>query len=146
MSLLLDLSDRITALERWRESQTTAPTQSAPPEPAQAMSFDDDTHLARWIMGEIAKSYRLTVHEMTRLQRPARIIRPRHLAMWLIRQHTNLSQQETAALFGRADHGTVSHAERNVTAWAETETVFRSEVVRWGERIKAHTFKPEGGK
>ena len=53
--------------------------------------------------------------------RQARVARARHIAMWLMRECTDLSFQEIGHLFGR-DHSTVMCACKNVATWRQQDS------------------------
>ncbi len=61
--------------------------------------------------------------------RVARVARARHVAMWLIRECTDLSFQEIGNLFGRRHHAAVMHACKNVAVWMEKDERLSSAIV-----------------
>ncbi|GHO68727.1 hypothetical protein KSC_076190 [Ktedonobacter sp. SOSP1-52] len=78
-----------------------------------------ETHLdGRQIAQAVADYYRVSFEAMCSKQRDKHIVVPRQVAMYLIRQETQISLFEIGQLFGKRDHSTVLHAcekiERNL--------------------------------
>lgn len=63
------------------------------------------------ILKQIADSYGVTIADLVGKSREQRIVRPRHHAMWLIRQQTKLSYPQIGRMFHQ-DHTTVIAACR----------------------------------
>ncbi len=66
------------------------------------------------IQQAVAAHYGMDLSVMSSPRRPAIMISPRHLAMWLCRELTPYSLQDIADCFGGRDHGTVCCACVNI--------------------------------
>lgn len=70
----------------------------------------------RQIVNETALAYDVAVISLLRGERSQRVVRPRHCAMWLARQHTMQSLPQIARMLGLDHttvlHGVARHAER----------------------------------
>ena len=65
--------------------------------------------LAR-IVGEVCRQYQITRAELTSARRTARVVLPRHVAMYLCRRHTDAPLGVIGKELGGRDHSTVVHA------------------------------------
>jgi chromosomal replication initiator protein len=65
--------------------------------------------LAR-IVGEVCRQYQVTRAELTSSRRTARVVLPRHVAMYLCRRHTDAPLGVIGKELGGRDHSTVVHA------------------------------------
>ncbi len=72
----------------------------------------------RQVQAAVAEKLGLSVEEILSASRAAPIARARQLAMYLTREHTDLSLPAIAQAFNRRDHTTVIHAIRKVEARA----------------------------
>jgi chromosomal replication initiator protein len=70
----------------------------------------------------VAEHFDIRLADMTSKRRPAHIVLPRQIAMYLARELTDNSLAEIGETFGGRDHGTVIHACRRV------ETILKSDV------------------
>ena len=66
------------------------------------------------IQKTVADFYKIKVADMYSKKRPARIARPRQIAMYLAKELTQKSLPEIGELFGGRDHTTVLHAVRKI--------------------------------
>ena len=66
------------------------------------------------IMAQTASYFKTTVENLTAASRSRAITMPRHIAMYLCREMTDLSLPKIAEVFNRRDHTTVINALRNV--------------------------------
>ncbi|MFK7817076.1 MAG: chromosomal replication initiator protein DnaA [Planctomycetaceae bacterium] len=73
----------------------------------------------------VAKTFGVTAKELRSSSRERRISRPRMLAMYLARLHTQAAYQEIGRHFGNRNHSTVMSAERKVKGWIEDGTELR---------------------
>jgi chromosomal replication initiator protein len=82
-----------------------------------AVSLQAD--LAQLIQKWVCERFSVTHRSMTSRCRQQRFVRPRWLAMWLIRRHcTELTLVAIGSIFGGRDHGTVLHGITNVENYA----------------------------
>ncbi len=75
----------------------------------------------------VADFYNVKVSDLKGKRRLKRIVRPRHVAMWLVRKHTELSFPEMGRVFGR-DHATVQHACKKIRNELERDADLRSSI------------------
>ena len=68
------------------------------------------------IQKTVADFYKIKVADMYSKKRPASIVRPRQIAMYLAKELTQKSLPEIGELFGGRDHTTVLHAVRKIVA------------------------------
>ena len=68
------------------------------------------------IQKTVADYYKIKVADMYSKKRPASIVRPRQIAMYLAKELTQKSLPEIGELFGGRDHTTVLHAVRKMSA------------------------------
>lgn len=64
----------------------------------------------------VAAYYKLSPFDMTSARRSRAVARPRQIAMYLARHHTQQSMPAIGRRFGGRDHTTVIHAVRRVEA------------------------------
>ncbi|MBO7410683.1 MAG: chromosomal replication initiator protein DnaA, partial [Ottowia sp.] len=69
-----------------------------------------------YIQKVVADFYKIKVADMYSKRRPAAIVRPRQIAMYLSKEMTRKSLPEIGELFGGRDHTTVMHAVRKIAA------------------------------
>ncbi|MDF1825481.1 MAG: chromosomal replication initiator protein DnaA [Verrucomicrobiales bacterium] len=75
----------------------------------------------------VSEHYDIEVSVLNGKKRTARVAEARHVAMYLMRELTDLSLMDVAASFGK-DHGTVIHAVKRVKAKFQTSTSFKGSV------------------
>jgi len=66
------------------------------------------------IQRKVAEYFELRPSDMTAKRRSQNIVYPRHLAMYLVREMTNLSLPEIGEQFGGRDHTTILHAYNKI--------------------------------
>ncbi len=91
------------------------------------------------IVNAVAAFYNLTLAELTSSSRERRLARARQVAMFLLRQETDASLSQIAALMQRQDHTTVIYACDKVAAMMDEDPSFRREVQAIRERIYQDT-------
>lgn len=62
----------------------------------------------------VANFYNIKIADLKGQRRLKQLVRPRHVAMYLIRKHTELSFPEIGRYFGGRDHATVQHACKKI--------------------------------
>ncbi|MEM1441327.1 MAG: helix-turn-helix domain-containing protein, partial [Verrucomicrobiota bacterium] len=103
----------------------------------------------------VAEHYDIEVEVLTGKGRTKRVAEARHVAMFLIREMTDLSLTDVGASFGR-DHGTVIHAVKKIKAGLETSTsikgtveLIRRRLVRGGSSLESRrarrSRRPQSG-
>lgn len=89
----------------------------------EAVAMSDAPESMRIIAAVVAEYYRVDLALLLGRTRSARIVEPRHIAMWLCLQLTPATLNKIGAAFGR-DHGTVIHAKKAINDRLETEPGF----------------------
>ena len=87
----------------------------------QSVSADD-------IMATVANFYNVKVSDLKGSRRLKQLVRPRHVAMYLIRKFTDHSFPEIGRMFGNRDHATVQHAVKKIKAQSKQDVDIRSAV------------------
>ena len=82
-------------------------------EVVETLQFEDE-RLPQTILEAVADVTRLTVPLIQGPSRKANFVEARHISMYLMRQHTNLSYPKIAKIFGRRDHTTAVYAVHKV--------------------------------
>ena len=100
----------------WRGVRPSPP----PLAPPRALSGDE-------IISTVAAFFNIKLTDLKGTRRLKRFVRPRHIAMWMVREHTNHSFPEIGRLFGR-DHATVQHACKKIRAEHESDADLRSTI------------------
>ena len=89
------------------------------------------------VVEEVAKYYNLSVKEMCGGSRVANIKNARQVAMYLLTNELQLSQNETAAAVGLKDHSTVSHGVKRIAADLKLNFSLREQISGIREKIYA---------
>ncbi len=79
----------------------------------------------------VGATFGVTTRELRSNSRERRISRPRMLAMFLARRHTQAAYQEIGRHFGNRNHSTVISAERKVREWIEGGSELRVASQTW---------------
>jgi chromosomal replication initiator protein len=80
------------------------------------------------IMATVANFYNVKVSDLKGSRRLKQLVRPRHVAMFLVRKHTQHSFPEIGRLFGNRDHATVQHAVKKIRSQIEQDVDTRSAI------------------
>lgn len=97
-------------------SPAAEPEVEAEPEPAPAPEEEAAavmlpcTHKVELIKRAVCKQFNLPRQAIESASRKAHIVRPRQIAMYLVRKHTNHSYAEIGRRLGGRDHTTILHA------------------------------------
>ena len=67
------------------------------------------------IIRSVTTAFGLKPNDITGARRPRNIARARHIAMWLVRKHTNLSFPDIGKKFGGRDHASIQYACNKIT-------------------------------
>ncbi|MBP5271172.1 MAG: chromosomal replication initiator protein DnaA [Clostridia bacterium] len=81
------------------------------------------------IFGELYDRYGVTKEELTGLKRSKEIVNVRHIAVYLIRKNTDMSQNNIAKIFNR-DHTTVIASLEKVEKQMKTDSSYKAEINR----------------
>lgn len=66
------------------------------------------------IIDEVSRTYGVTVEEIKGKKHDAKYVLPRHVAMYIIREMTPLTNKKVAEVFGLSDHSSVMYAYRRI--------------------------------
>ena len=118
--------NRLNAVMRLRPGQLTLDVarlhlSSMLDDSTQSVSADD-------IMSTVANFYNVKVSDLKGSRRLKQLVRPRHVAMFLIRKFTDHSFPEIGRMFGNRDHATVQHAVKKIKAQSKQDVDIRSAV------------------
>ena len=81
------------------------------------------------IVRSVAHHYRLQLEDLRGRSRAWHVARPRQIAMYLLRQDTDLSLSQIGDLFGGRDHTTVLHACERISSLSEEDESLRQDVL-----------------
>jgi chromosomal replication initiator protein len=84
----------------------------------------------------VAEHFDIRLADMTSKRRPANIVLPRQIAMYLARELTDNSLAEIGETFGGRDHGTVIHACRRVETLLKSDVNTRLAIGRLEDTLK----------
>ena len=90
---------------------------------------------SRQIAEVVAEFYHISLEAMCGKQRDKHIVMPRQIAMYLIRQETQVSLLEIGQLFGGRDHSTVLHACEKIDRAVNINPGLRREIVAIREQL-----------
>ncbi len=66
------------------------------------------------IIDEVSRTYGVTVEEIKGKKHDAKYVLPRHVAMYIIREMTPLTNKKVAEVFGLSDHSSVMYAYKRI--------------------------------
>jgi len=84
------------------------------------------------IIDAVAQFYKVSPKKLQQKSRKVRFMKPRHIAMYLLREELKRSFPSIGRLFGSRDHTTAIHAHRKIAKMVQTSPELKSEL----ERIK----------
>lgn len=91
------------------------------------------------ILNTVSKSYSVPVDQLKSNKRTNNIANARHIAIYLLKQLTELSHQDIGDIFGR-NHSTVSSSIENVRLNMKTVNNYESQIEKLIEQIKENRF------
>jgi chromosomal replication initiator protein len=80
------------------------------------------------VIEAVASFFNVKSSDIKGARRLKQIVRPRHIAMYLVRQHVGLSYPEIGRVFGNRDHATVQHATKKMAAQLPRDADLRNTV------------------
>lgn len=92
------------------------------------LSDEPSTLSTETILQCVANFYNMKVSDLKGQRRLKQLVRPRHVAMYLVRRHTELSFPEIGRLFGNRDHATVQHACKKIASLLSKDADLRNAV------------------
>jgi chromosomal replication initiator protein len=96
---------------------------------------DDSEPEPEQVMDTVARAFNITNTELLSRNRSKRIVLPRQVAMFLMREVGNASLPQIGATLGGRDHTTVMHACEKVADMIERDDLFRRQVHQIREEI-----------
>jgi len=124
------IEERITALERRVQIlEAREPKRQTPQAGELSLSV---------IVDAVCKDFVISLSALMGKRRDAKIVKPRHIAMWLARNLTNRSTSSIGGFFFR-DHATILNACQSVENLRDTNPDYRAETDTWLQR-----FQPNG--
>jgi len=84
------------------------------------------------IVDTVAQFYKISPKKLQQKSRKVKFMKPRHIAMYLLREELKRSFPSIGRLFGRRDHTTAIHAHRKIAKMIQTSSELKSEL----EQIK----------
>lgn len=87
----------------------------------------------------VARFYNLTVEELKGPARSRRIVLPRQIAMYLLREEAGLSFPQIGSELGGRDHSTVMHGHEKIAARIARDEAFRREMLQIKEKLYDHS-------
>jgi chromosomal replication initiator protein len=91
------------------------------------------------IIGEVSKYYSISADDLFGSSRQQAVAQARQIAMYLIREQTNLSLPKIGQLFGNRDHTTVMYANKKVTDLMKERRSLYNQVTEILNRVKQKT-------
>jgi chromosomal replication initiator protein len=88
------------------------------------------------IIAEVSKYYSITPSDLFGSSRQQAVAQARQIAMYLIREQTNLSLPKIGQLFGNRDHTTVMYANKKVTDLMKERRAVYNQVTEILNRVK----------
>src|SRR5690606_35595417 len=94
------------------------------------------------IINETAEYFKLSVDDLYGSSRSQAVATARHIAMYLVRELTNLALPKIGKMFGNRDHTTVTYANKKITELMKERRSIYSQVTELTSRIKQnHRYK-----
>jgi chromosomal replication initiator protein len=87
------------------------------------------------ILKSVAEFYNIALNDLIKRSRKKEVVRPRQVAMFLLREETKLSFPEIGQKLGGRDHSTVIHAFEKIKSESSIDESLKQEIVLIKERI-----------
>ncbi len=87
------------------------------------------------IQQAVADNYHITLEDMLSGKRNKEIVKPREIAIYLIRKLTNHSLSEIKSKFNMNSHATIIHAVKKIEKLIQEDEVFRHEIENLEKRL-----------
>lgn len=88
------------------------------------------------IVEAVATHYHVSLSDLRGRSRSRDIVIPRHVAMYLLRELTQLSLGEIGATLGKRDHTTVMHGIEKIAREIEEDTGLRADILQLREMLR----------
>lgn len=93
------------------------------------------------IMGLITSEFAISARELTGKGRTQAVSLPRQIAMYQLREHTELSLEDIGRLFGNRDHTTVLYAVTKIRERRQTDRIFKEMLDGLSNRLMTRSFR-----
>jgi len=87
------------------------------------------------ILKSVSDFYNMSFQDLTKRSRKKEVVRPRQIAMFLLREETKSSFPEIGQRLGGRDHSTVIHAYEKIKKEEENDEITKQEIILIKERI-----------
>lgn len=87
------------------------------------------------IMKSVSDFYNLSLQDLIKRSRKKEVVRPRQIAMYLLREETKSSFPEIGQRLGGRDHSTVIHAYEKIKTEENNDEITKQEIILIKERI-----------
>ena len=87
------------------------------------------------VLKAVADFYNISLNDLFKRSRKKEVVRPRQIAMYLLREETKLSFPEIGQRLGGRDHSTVIHACEKIREESSVDEPLRQELVLIKERV-----------
>ena len=87
------------------------------------------------ILKSVAEFYNITSNDLSKRSRKKEVVKPRQIAMFLLREETKLSFPEIGQKLGGRDHSTVIHACEKIKSESSVDELLKQELVLIKERV-----------
>jgi len=87
------------------------------------------------VVGLITSEFAISSRDLTGKSRTQAISLPRQIAMYLLREHTELSLEDIGRVFGNRDHTTVLYAVTKIRDRSQNDRLFRDMLDSLGTRL-----------
>lgn len=87
------------------------------------------------VLKAVADFYNITSTDLTKRSRKKEVVKPRQVAMFLLREETKLSFPEIGQKLGGRDHSTVIHACEKIKSESSIDELLKQELVLIRERV-----------
>ena len=95
---------------------------------ASIISSKKRTTSAKKISSSVAEFYNITMEDLIKQSRKREFVKPRQIAMYLVRKELDSSFPSIGEFFGGRDHTTVMHAVEKINSLINENSVFKQEV------------------
>ena len=92
------------------------------------LSEEPNRPTADSVVQSVASFYNIKITDLKGQRRLKQLVRPRHVAMYLVRKYTELSFPEIGRAFGNRDHATVQHACKKIKTELQKDVDLRTAV------------------
>ena len=87
------------------------------------------------VMGLITSEFAISARDLTGKSRTQAVSLPRQIAMYMLREHTEMSLEDIGRIFGNRDHTTVLYAVTKIRERTQTDRMFKDMLDGLGTRL-----------